>query len=96
MKQISGKLILGLFLFVFGLAVAKTGTQIIEYGSDASIDVCENPSMFHPFWVPISYSVIQTPDYSFSLLTIGVFMTTTGFWTIIEELKSRNAVKLVE
>ncbi len=93
MRRISGKHIIGLVLLIFGLLIAKTGTQVIDYASDVGIDVCETPSIFHPFWVPISYSVIQTPDYSFSFLTIGVFLATTGFWTIIAELNKEKELK---
>jgi hypothetical protein len=86
MKRITGKLLFRVLLFVFGLAIASTGTRVIVNETGVGYYVHETPSVFHPFWVPISYSVIQTPDYSFKLLSIGVFLATTGFWTTIDEL----------
>ena len=96
MKQVSFGLVIRLFLLVFGLMVAKTGTRVIDFGSGAGYDVCETPSIFTPFRLPHSYSVIQTPDYSFKLLAIGVCMATTGFWATLAELKRLNKVKQVE
>jgi len=76
----------GAVLLVFGVAVAKTGTRVIDFNPDAGFHVYESPSLFHLFWVPISYDVIQTPDYSFKLLAFGTFLATTGFWIIVNEV----------
>lgn len=92
MKQLSFGLVVRLGLLVFGLLIAKTGTRVIEFGSEAGYYVHETPSIYTPFWIPHSYKVVQTPDYSFKLLAIGVCMATTGFWATLDELKRLNMV----
>ena len=82
--EITNRLILGGLLFGFGAIVANSAVKIIPYGSDASrLTASVMPGFLYPFWLPLEYEVIQVPDYSFDILTLGVIVATTGFWIVV-------------
>ena len=77
-------------MLVFGLLVAKTGTRVLEYDSDVGEYVHESPGFLYPFWLPLSYDVVRTPDYSFKFLAFGTILATTGFWVTLDALKEKR------
>ena len=71
-------------MFGFGAIVAYSGVYTASYGpGDTRHHVSVSPGPLHPFWLPISYDVLQVPDYSFDILTLGVIVATTGFWIVV-------------
>ncbi len=77
----------------FGVIVANSGVKIIPYGSDAlTLIASVNPGPLYPFWLPLEYEVIQVPDYSFDILTLGVIVATTGFWIVVYDFFQRATI----
>jgi hypothetical protein len=81
---------MGVIMILVGLAIARTGTRVLNIESGVGHHVYESPSIFHPFWVPLSYDVIHTPDYSFKFLAFGTCLATTGFWVVYSAIKEKS------
>ncbi len=82
--EITNRLILGCLLFAFGVMVANSSVKIIPYSSGGAREhAFVTPGPLYPFWLPLEYEVIQVPDYTFDILTLGVIIATTGFWIVV-------------
>ncbi len=91
--EISNRLIIGCLIFGFGAMVANSAVKIIPYSSGSSRLVASvNPGPLYPFWLPLEYEVIQVPDYSFDILTLGVIVATTGFWIVVYDFFQRATI----
>jgi hypothetical protein len=90
--EISNRLILGFLMLGFGAIVAYSGVYNASYGPNGTrVHVYVSPGPLHPFWLPISYDVMRVPDYSFTILTMGVIIATTGFWIAVFDIYRRRA-----
>ena len=83
---------LGIALLVIGLLISvDVRNSILSYqgGVRQMEDVTPGPG--YPFWMPISYEVMNVPDYLLRYLVIGVFTTTVGITIVASPLLKRHA-----
>jgi hypothetical protein len=92
--DMNNRIILGSILIIFGAIIVYSSTMGIDtHKGDVRDRVHVSPSPLYPFWLPLSYDLIQVADYTLQILTVGVFVTTSGIWIIIYDISRRVTIE---